>query len=207
MAHNTQEIWKPVRRFPRYEVSSLGRVRSWGNHQGGLRSEPRLLTPTLGRSPKYYSISFYDRHTGRMKTESVHRVVLETFFGEAPRGYQAGHLDGNSHNNTLSNLAWVTPKENAKHRYAHARQPEGEASNFSKATEEKVRAIRQLKQAHPEWNVSALARIFGISRNCISDILLGKTWRRVSIEPPKRHKNGRLVKNTRAVGTPEEELA
>ena len=44
---STVEEWKPIERFPGYEVSTLGRVRSW-RFAGLLELQQRNL-PALGR--------------------------------------------------------------------------------------------------------------------------------------------------------------
>lgn len=45
----------------------------------------------------------------------IHRIVLETFVGKR-KNKQVNHKDYNRKNNQLSNLEWMTAKENAKHR-------------------------------------------------------------------------------------------
>ena len=43
-----------------------------------------------------------------------HQVILHAFLG-TPEDLQCNHKDGNKHNNSLSNLEWVTPLENSRH--------------------------------------------------------------------------------------------
>lgn len=45
----------------------------------------------------------------------VHRLVIETFLGPFPEGKCTNHKNGIRHDNRLSNLEFVTPKENAIH--------------------------------------------------------------------------------------------
>ena len=54
---------------------------------------------------------------GHRKGLSIHTAVMMTFCpeGKVDDTYQVNHIDGNKQNNKLSNLEWVTPKENARH--------------------------------------------------------------------------------------------
>ena len=47
----------------------------------------------------------------------VHRLVANTFLGNAPCGHEVNHKDGNKQNNSVENLEWVTKSENQRHRY------------------------------------------------------------------------------------------
>jgi hypothetical protein len=42
----------------------------------------------------------------------VDQLILKTFVGTCPRGYECNHRDGNKANNHLENLEYVTRKEN-----------------------------------------------------------------------------------------------
>ncbi len=46
---------------------------------------------------------------------STHRLLALTFISGYSDGLQVNHKDGNKLNNRLSNLEWVTPKQNIKH--------------------------------------------------------------------------------------------
>lgn len=50
------------------------------------------------------------------KTLGVHRIIWEMFNGEIPEGMLIDHLDGNPHNNVLSNLSCKTCAGNSRNR-------------------------------------------------------------------------------------------
>lgn len=62
------------------------------------------------------------------KKKYVHVVVAEAFIGECPHGHQVDHLDGNTSNNDISNLQYVSKSDNNKRAYKAGRKPPGEKS-------------------------------------------------------------------------------
>ncbi len=72
----------------------------------------KTLKPSEGR---YKTITF--SVNGEKKTYRVHRLVYESYKGEIPEGKVINHKDGNTYNNSLSNLECVTQKENIDHAY------------------------------------------------------------------------------------------
>lgn len=108
---NTSENWKPVVGYEgMYEVSDHGRVRSLDRLDSGGRSiKGRSIIQTLNR----YGYPYLDLHLGGgKKRRSVHHLVIESFVGPRPEGMQVDHIDNNPENNMLSNLQYVTPKQN-----------------------------------------------------------------------------------------------
>ena len=97
------EIWQILADNPNYEVSNTGRVRRL--HSSKDRS-------TRDRDG-YPSVDVYQ--DGMRKTKRVHRLVAETFLPNPDNKPEVNHKDGNKHNNHVSNLEWVTSKENCRH--------------------------------------------------------------------------------------------
>ena len=59
---------------------------------------------------KYLAVSL------NKKLHYVHRVVFFTFVNELPKNdYQVNHKDGNKRNNNLTNLEYITKKQNMEH--------------------------------------------------------------------------------------------
>jgi hypothetical protein len=63
----------------------------------------------------YHPTSEYDQIGGR----PAHRVVWEDAHGPIPQGYHIHHIDLDTHNNALDNLACLSPSEHAQ---LHAKQ-------------------------------------------------------------------------------------
>src|SRR5262245_35009916 len=109
----TVEHWRPIPGFEgSYSVSD----------QGQVRSENRRIVDRNGRAMRYHGqilavgVRNADgRRTvslGRNRTRMVYHLVLEAFIGPCPKGMEARHLDDDTSNDRLSNLAWGTSSQN-----------------------------------------------------------------------------------------------
>lgn len=105
MLNFNNEEWKSVKNYEGiYEVSNCGRVR---NNRGKI-----LKTYTINSG--YECVKF--AVNGTRKSFLVHRLVLETFNpNDDIYKKEVNHIDENKHNNYLSNLEWVTSRENKQH--------------------------------------------------------------------------------------------
>lgn len=102
-----QEVWKSIPGTAGdYEISNLGRVRSWKMGNKKRRAETpvvRKLKKQKNRPPLLvYSVDgcYYEK---RMNT-----LMLEMFVGPRPdeARYVGSYKDGNVENNAASNLEW-----------------------------------------------------------------------------------------------------
>lgn len=96
------EIFKTIKEYPAYSISTEGRVRK--------NSNQKLMNPS--RKPNGYMQINLFTGDGRRKKEYVHRLVALTFIPNENHFPEVNHIDGVRDNNSVSNLEWVTHKEN-----------------------------------------------------------------------------------------------
>ncbi len=167
------EIFKTIPNFPGYEVSNLGRVRSYwkqGQRCWFISDMPqRILYQKL--SEGYPTVQLGSRNQFR-----VHVLVLSTFRGPCPPGMEGCHKDGDRTKSHLKNLKWGTWRENFEDKVKHGRNhgPQGEKCYSAKLTEEQVLQIRKLRsQGHFG---TSLAKQFGVTSSTIYAIISRHTW-------------------------------
>ena len=157
----TTEKWKRLPRWPRYEVSTTGKVCN--------RKTGRMLRPILRRRSGH--LAFYPRRGIRCY---IHRAVLEAHVGLCPPGMECRHIDGNPSNNNLANLAWGARKENAQDTIRHGRRPRGEYSAFATMSNAQARVVRRLSN---EGDSSRrLGKLLGVSHTTINKIVRGESY-------------------------------
>ena len=105
-----QEIWKPVKGYENYEVSSFGRVRClyYLSKLGKRVNTGNYLKFTINRNGYYIC-----RLSG--KTVKPHRLVCIAFHENKEDKPCVNHKDLNKLNNRADNLEWCTVQENARH--------------------------------------------------------------------------------------------
>jgi len=107
------EIWKPIEDYEGiYEVSNFSNVKSLGN--GKTRKEKILKQGKVGEKRKqYFGVNLWK--DGKRKSVRVHILSATAFIPNPLNLPQVNHLDNNPLNNHVSNLKWVTNRENAIH--------------------------------------------------------------------------------------------
>jgi len=175
------ETWRPIPGFEGdYEVSNLGRVRSylaWGGSKTH-KSIPSIKKPRIGSNG--YLRVMLQQGRGRTNAYHVHALVAAAFLGPRPTGLEVAHRDGDRSNASLENLRYATKSENAQDRRSHGTYPIGEVNGNHKVTEAQVMQIRARYQSGERQ--SDIAHTFGISSSQVSNIVRNAAWSHVDSE-------------------------
>lgn len=105
------EVWKDIRGYEGiYQISNLGRIKSL--HRDCRNG--RILNPAKNNSG-YLRVAL--SNNGKIRYDSIHRLVAEAFISNPKKLPEVNHIDGNKLNNSVENLEWVTKGENQIHAY------------------------------------------------------------------------------------------
>jgi len=105
-----EEIWKDISGYEgRYMVSNLGNVKSLNYGNRGFEKNLKLINHHSG----YVIVDL--RNSSRHNSRLVHVFVATAFIDNPENKRCVNHIDGNKHNNCVSNLEWVTHLENTAH--------------------------------------------------------------------------------------------
>lgn len=159
-------LTKPFPIDPNYLVSSDGNIFS-------LKAR-NYLSFVLDRKG-YRSVNLSTK--GEEYKYIVSRMVLITFVRLPKEGEDAHHLDRDITNNRLSNLQWVTRKENIQEQIKAGTFVFGIQNGKSKLTEEQVREIRYLYSLG--LTQMELGKKFNVHFSNISLIIHRKNWKRL----------------------------
>lgn len=121
-----KEIWKDIDGFEGYyQVSNLGRVKSLeririANNGKSETAQFQVKEKILAISKQTQGYSQVNLcKDGTQKTHRLNRLVAITFIPNPENKPEVNHIDGNKDNNCVSNLEWVTSKENTRHKLTH----------------------------------------------------------------------------------------
>lgn len=175
-----EEEWRNVLGYEgKYEVSSIGRVRSLD----------RIVHDSIGRTTKYFGkilkqfttdgdylyVSLWGGKTKQHQFR-VNRLVAQAFIPNPDNLPQVNHKDCIKQNNMACNLEWCTAKQNTDHAILNKRREtkRGQDHYASKLNNNDVSAIRQLKLDGVKQ--MDIAVMFNCSQSVISNVVNKKTW-------------------------------
>ena len=172
MNYNTEkEVWKDIEGYEGYyQVSNLGRVRSVDRiveTSLGYKSnrKEKMLKP--GLSQDGYELVGLSK-SGKTKSFTVHRLVAGKFICQNG-ALEVNHINGDKTDNSVRNLEYVTGSENMQHSFDNGLRK-------NKINREEADEIRDL-YANTSLTQLEIGKIYGISKNMVSDIWLNKKWK------------------------------
>jgi hypothetical protein len=113
MTKTTGEQWKAITHYKnftftgKYEISSWGRIRN-------RETKAELATYSNQRGQGYLKTKIHDTD-GKRRALYIHQLVA-IYFLDAPdtEGLEINHIDGNTKNNSYTNLEWISHAQNMK---------------------------------------------------------------------------------------------
>lgn len=110
-----EEIWRDVIGFEGfYQVSSLGRVRSLDRNTGGKRPKNLKGKTLRARNCKGYN-TYHLRKHGNQRYFRGCQLVAKHFLPNLEEKKQVNHINGDTRDDSLKNIEWVTHAENMAH--------------------------------------------------------------------------------------------
>lgn len=180
-----KEQWRPIPGFEgHYQVSSFGNIKSMDR----IISQKSSSGKSMDRIWRGQKIKQFRRcnggyvgcnlsFNGKKTLYTIHTLVLKAFAGDRPCNMEGAHLNGIKTDNRISNLKWVTRKENQFHRIAHGTDCRGEKNPSSRFTVSDVIEMRRLVRSGVKQVV--VAKQFKTGQPVIQGIVARKTWRHV----------------------------
>lgn len=133
----THEVWKVIKDFPKYEVSTYGNVRHI--------KKQRMLKPGFSGDYKFVNLTL----DAKKKNLKVHRLVAITFISNPKNKKTVNHKDHNPLNNNVTNLEWFTQKEQNNHKRNNNNHNNSvrKVWRIDKNTDEKLELYQTIAQA------------------------------------------------------------
>lgn len=172
---------KPKKQHTPYPKQCVGCKRklykdNWYVYDNGCIHRKNNITLLKGRNNIYGYNVVHLSINNQKKLIPRHRIIAEVFLGKS--NLTVDHIDGDKLNNHVSNLQYMTVRDNLlKHHrdtdYGYLKR--GEQRKNTKLTPKQVQEIKQ----NNVNTISEMAKIYSISTASIYDIKNNRTWKHV----------------------------
>jgi hypothetical protein len=175
-----KEIWKDIDGYEyMYQVSNLGNIRSLDRYletsNGKCVFKRGQLIKKCNHTGGYHLVMLHNN--GITKNKFVHRLVAESFLDNKSGKRCVNHLNGNKKDNRVSNLEWVSHKENSIHAFKNDLNVSGSRHPNSVLVEDDVKKIRIMLDM--SLSESKIASYFNVNRVTINRIRNKTSWKKV----------------------------
>lgn len=185
------EIWKETHLSPNYLVSNMGRVKSIDRNVPSKDGKTRRMKGRILKQHDYhgyYHVGFIVN--GKHVNPLVHQLVIFAF-NEMRRypEWEIDHINGNSHDNRLENLEYVTSSENSIRAIKNGLQTKESMSLSNKSRkmtpEEIIEMKEQFIKEGRKWGVrydnrdflTRYAKRYNMKIGSVQNIITGATNR------------------------------
>ena len=113
MTKTTGEKWKIITHYKNFVFTGKYEISSWGNIRNATTKAP-LATYSNQRGQGYLKTKIQDTK-GTRRALYIHQLVA-LYFLDAPneKDLDVNHIDGNTRNNSYTNLEWISHAQNMK---------------------------------------------------------------------------------------------
>jgi hypothetical protein len=172
---NTEEAWRTLPGFSKYEFSSFGNVRSIDSTDSMGRLKRGKVLKLQNSSNGYVILTLSSDNA--KKTFQVHRLIAMAFLPNDSNMPCVNHINGNKQDNKVQNLQWCSYSENNQHAFdSKLKLPtKQDGRPGTKLSLSKARLMRELARCGNE--PEALSKRFKVCKQIVKDVLANKRWK------------------------------
>jgi hypothetical protein len=174
------EEYKKLREYPMYRIYNTGKIYS--------EFSKKFLKRFDDNSGYLQVTLFKGKNLGR-KTIKVHILVAKAFLPNPNNLPEVNHKNCNKCDNRVSNLEWVSKKENMLHasKYSYNNR-----EALSPLTKEKVLLIPTLLSKG--FSIKLISTLYNVGHITIRNIIQRKTWKHLNLQFNKSEYSREIIK-------------
>lgn len=145
-------------------------------NDGTIFSLKNKTNMSLQKNPNGYLIVKLCNGKDDTKMFSISRLVAKHFIPNPYNLEEVNHIDGNTTNNNVDNLEWVSPQQNIQHKiHILGKEHRGSKNGMAKLNLQQVDKIKELYRCG--YSQKELGKKYNISQSKISLIVNEKSYK------------------------------